>query len=116
MAEREILCDNCRKHAPIGEMRYDINGTRLICARCRGEKEEARKPRDPKVEPLVKSPFGGAKINKFQCPKCRYVFRRSTTYPVSKCPNCGGTKLLRYEKITADDVLNMAGDERFSGL
>ncbi|MBR9703603.1 hypothetical protein GOV10_06180, partial [Candidatus Woesearchaeota archaeon] len=59
---------------------------------------------------------GEAKIHKFQCPNCRYVFRRSTTHPVTKCPNCGGTKLLKYDKITANDVLNMSDDDRFSGL
>ena len=116
MVEREILCDNCRKHAPISEMRYDITGKRLICARCRGQKEEELKPRNPKVERLVKSPFGEAKILKFQCVKCHYVFRRSTTHPVTKCPNCGGEKLLKYEKVSADDVLKMSEDKRFSGL
>jgi len=104
----EYFCGNCNKKAAVHEMRYDSTGSHLLCSACRGE----QKPE--KVEPFAKTPFEGGKTLKYQCPKCKYAFRRSHT-PV-KCPNCAGKKLIRYEKVTADDVLKMTDDERFSGL
>ena len=114
MAERELRCKNCNKYVPISEMRYESTGTYLVCSACRGKKEEATKPRI--VKPLPGTPFGGPKVLKYQCPKCHYMFRRTPTHPVEKCPNCGNAKLLKFEKVTANDVLAMADDKRFDRL
>lgn len=101
--ERELRCKRCNKYVPIKEMKYEKTGTFLVCAACRGEEKKA-----PKVMPLVKRPFGEPKLYKYQCRDCRYQFKRSPVSPVSKCPNCGSSKLIRYEKMDADDVLKLA--------
>lgn len=108
-----MRCGTCKRFAPITEMRYEKTGKFLVCNACRHEETTAK---EPKLRPLVTSPFDGAKVLKYQCPSCRYTFRRTPTHPVNKCPNCNSSKLLRYEKVSADDVLKMTDDEKFSGL
>jgi len=114
MAEREILCHGCRKHVPISTLRYDISGKRLMCGDCRGvEKQEQEEQR---IKPLVTGPFGQPKSHKYQCTDCRYSFRRTSTTAVRKCPNCASVKMIKFEKLSADDLLKMADDDRFKGL
>jgi predicted RNA-binding Zn-ribbon protein involved in translation (DUF1610 family) len=109
-----MTCKRCGKKTIMKNMRYDKDGSSMICIDCLNKEVQLR---DPKTLPTHSEPKKAAKkeaVTKWYCQDCKYHFERKTTAQVSKCPYCGKAGYLMPEtKLASDKIIEESIDNRY---
>lgn len=102
MKEGLMICDRCRKSAPVSDMKYIPKGDSKItlCSSCRSKNDVSKKT--IKKEQSQKIPYF--------CSRCRYKFKFSHDGITNlKCPYCGRSdKITEDEASTADTLIKLS--------
>lgn len=97
---RSLPCGLCDHASPIRDMKYHRSGEYMICGRCfevqqsesqnsisemlRKERQELR---------LMEQPVSVARLIKYKCNGCGYLFARKQGFAVGSCPYCSKSSL-----------------------
>ncbi|MBS3159900.1 hypothetical protein J4436_03865 [Candidatus Woesearchaeota archaeon] len=113
-------CGNC---VPVKEMKYDINGTDLICGECYRYqqlrfKEKVFGKSYNKIETITGKKRDTVDTRRFQeekikyfCENCHYKFSRKKDFKFNLiCPNCGKTGLRINNNESAQKLIDTIGD------
>ena len=105
-----LTCGTCGARTQMSTMRYNLNGSKLICQNCVDKERSAIKPgttqssarlqrEQPQLRHVVKAATETAdqpveiRANKdltgYYCRSCHYKFSRKKEMDVSTCPYCG---------------------------
>jgi hypothetical protein len=110
------ICNKCGNKAPANEMRYSVDGKRIICSKCQavekgGVKESTTQPKTikgryeepaaPKVEATVT----------YYCTNCRFKFSRRKEIYIRICPYCSKETISVVPNQSAQAYINKAGRE-----
>ena len=103
---RWLRCARCGKDFEFSQVRYLPDRSGVACRQCLGivEREQAATRKEE------------GKLYRFQCVACRYMFRRTLANQPSRCPQCGKTDILKFERLSADQLLRIADDPRLDFL
>ncbi|MBS3109197.1 hypothetical protein J4227_01585 [Candidatus Woesearchaeota archaeon] len=124
MSSQDILiaCKRCNTKTPVRDMKYDMNGSDLICGRCYEIKIAAKKmPRDGskyadprKFKLEFTDPLEAKKEVKYFCQHCKFKFSRKKEHGVPKvCPNCNKMSLVIQGSTSADTLLRDSSRKEF---
>lgn len=108
-----ITCKFCTNKVPLRNMRYNREGSDLICRACyeksvaknmnfgKSVKEQRREEKETKVYE------SGDELCNYICPSCRFKFsRRRNTIMKLRCPYCGKGKVIVDTQSKAQDILD----------
>lgn len=98
-----MICDRCRKAAPISNMRLLPKGKdnhTALCLSCRSHNDifETKSARAP------------TQAEKYRCLRCNYIFKfKDSQNTRFRCPYCGKDDCLAEDKkITADKIIKLS--------
>ncbi len=94
------LCSKCKNKVSMDKIRYDTEGTSLVCLDCYGSKTSRSSSLKNEKEPETK-----AEKIKVICTDCRYKFslKKGTTAAL-KCPYCGNNRLVK-DQTSVDEII-----------
>ena len=107
-----LKCNQCKNKFPLKEMRYNREGTQLICQTCF---EGQSKPKEVKLRkskdlfsrlPLSKDPRYSENKIKYTCSNCHYRFSRAEGFDFGNtCPYCGKKDYIKRDSETHTSTL-----------
>jgi hypothetical protein len=107
------ICGKCGQRGPANEMRYSVDGQRIICSKCQaiekgGEGDSQRFKTMTDGQAPGKQASGA--VNYF-CTNCRFKFSRKREIDVSVCPYCSKPTISVVPSQNAQSFINKAGQE-----
>jgi hypothetical protein len=109
------ICGKCGAKEPANEMRYSIDGKRIICAKCQaiesgGVKGGTTQPTKLMGRDYEEPEPRQASVN-YYCSNCRFKFSRNSKIDIRICPYCSKETISIVPKQTAQAFINKAGRE-----
>ena len=119
-----VTCESCAEKVRMKEMKFDMNGTALICPECY-EKQRSRSTRSFERKELGQSVAIERRMERarntieyifYKCEGCNYSFSRKTDFIFKNCPNCGSQSVQAVQKNSAQKIVDESGQDLDLGI
>ncbi len=100
-------CALCTLKFPVDKIKYSKDGKKLICIDCHNKLMKKRDTDEARQKTETKQKVKQAEHEsiKVMCVNCSYKFFYKPHLELM-CPYCGSNKIRRYEKLTAQQLIN----------
>src|SRR3989338_7173455 len=105
-------CALCTLKFPFEKIKYSTDGKRIICIDCYSKLTKNNQKTDElkrRVNPNSMAQYEGKGIE-VMCANCNYKFHYKPNFKPT-CPYCSGNKIVKYENITANNLLQEASTD-----
>lgn len=105
-------CALCTLKFPFEKIKYSTDGKRIICIDCYSKvakKSQKANEAKQRANPNSMAQYEGKGVE-VMCANCSYKFQYKPNFK-PRCPYCGGSKIRKYENITANKLLQEASTD-----
>lgn len=103
------ICNVCGKKFPFENIRYSIDGKRILCIGCHNKVMESKEKKRAVKFSAAKEPSDSIKI---VCLDCKYHFSiRKGSKVRLRCPYCGNNRLAK-DNLTAEKLIEEVSKDK----
>ncbi|MFC1753848.1 hypothetical protein ACFL96_10735 [Thermoproteota archaeon] len=119
-----VTCEACSNRVSMKEMKFDLNGTSLICLECY-EEQRSRSTRSFERKDLGASVAIERRLERaqraedyiyYKCDACSHSFSRKASFVFKKCPNCGDSAVSVIQKNSAQKIVDGSNQDLDLGI